>query len=247
MNKKGFIATSLLYSFFLLFCALILVFIGNMAQKSLLLNKEIDQINEDLHSIKYLKDAKVGSYFRLNVCVSSSYFNQADTLDYIIFDNGLNDENNMASLVSKNYSFKLNSLELLNNILGYISVKQGNHEIKSRSMTINDYDEKISKIADEKVKKFLIYSDFNSDSMYLLAADKKNYVNSKVIKISQTIPVKINESNIPQKEDLKDNDINEEKVFVRLVFDIHNETMIIGGDGTSTNPFILKGGATSCQ
>ena len=39
MNKKGFIATSLLYSFFLLFCALILVFIGNMAQKSLLLNK----------------------------------------------------------------------------------------------------------------------------------------------------------------------------------------------------------------
>ena len=64
MNKKGFIATSLLYSFFLLFCALILVFIGNMAQKSILLNKEIDQINEDLHSIKYLKDAKIGSYFR---------------------------------------------------------------------------------------------------------------------------------------------------------------------------------------
>ena len=109
MNKNGFIATSLLYSFFLLFCALILVFIGNMAQKSLLLNKEIDQINEDLHSIKYLKDAKIGSYFRLNVCVSSSYFNQADTLDYIIFDNGTTNENNMASLISKNYSFKLNS------------------------------------------------------------------------------------------------------------------------------------------
>ena len=58
MNKKGFIATSLLYSFFLLFCALILVFIGNMAQKSLLLNKEIDQINEDyiqLNTLKMLK------------------------------------------------------------------------------------------------------------------------------------------------------------------------------------------------
>ena len=77
-----------------------------------LLNKEIDQINEDLHSIKYLKNAKIGSYFRLNVCVSSSYFNQADTLDYIIFDNGTTDKNNMASLISKNYSFKLNSLEL---------------------------------------------------------------------------------------------------------------------------------------
>ena len=243
MNKKGFIATSLLYSFFLLFCALILVFIGNMAQKSLLLNKEIDQINEDLHSIKYLKNAKIGSYFRLNVCVSSSYFNQADTLDYIIFDNGTTDKNNMASLISKNYSFKLNSLELINNILGYISVKQGVNTIESRSMTINDYEQKISKIEDEKVKKLLIYSDFNSDSMYLLATDKKNYTNSKVIKIKED-----NDKNtIHEIQDLNNADINNEKVFVRLVFDIHNETMIIGGDGTSTNPFILKGGATPCQ
>lgn len=242
MNKKGFIATSLLYSFFMLFCALILVFIGNMAQKSLLLNKEIDQINEDLHSIKYLKDAKVGSYFRLNVCVSSSYFNKADTLDYIIFDNGTTDENKMASLISKNYSFKLNSLELINNILGYISVKQGENTIESRSMTISDYEQKISKIEDEKVRKLLIYSDFNYGTMYLLATDKNNYTNSKVIEIKENI-----DNTIPAIQDLNNNDINTEKVFVRLVFEINNETMIIGGDGTSTNPFILKGGATSCQ
>ena len=243
MNKKGFIATSFLYSFFLLFCALILVFIGNMAQKSILLNKEIDQINEDLHSIKYLKDAKIGSYFRLNVCVSSSYFNQADTLDYIIFDNGTTDENKTASLISKNYSFKLNSLELINNILGYISVKQGVNTIESRSMTINDYQQKISKIEDEKVRKLLIYSDFNYDTMYLLATDKKNYTNSKVIEIKENI----DKNAIPAIQDLNNDDINNEKVFVRLVFEIHNETMIIGGDGTRTNPFILKGGATSCQ
>lgn len=242
MNKKGFIATSLLYSFFLLFCALILVFIGNMAQKSILLNKEIDQINEDLHSIKYLKDAKIGSYFRLNVCVSSSYFNQADTLDYIIFDNGTTNENNMASLISKNYSFKLNSLELINNILSYISVKQGVNTIESRSMTINDYNQKISKIDDEKVRKLLIYSDFNYDTMYLLATDKNNYTNS-VIKIIENI----DKNTIPTIQKFNNDDINNEKVFVRLVFDIHNETMIIGGDGTSTNPFILKGGATPCQ
>lgn len=243
MNKKGFIATSLLYSFFLLFCALILVFIGNMAQKSLLLNKEIDQINEDLHSIKYLKDAKIGSYFRLNVCVSSSYFNQADTLDYIIFDNGTTDENKMASLISKNYSLKLNSLELINNILSYISVKQGENTIESRSMTINDYEQKISKIEDEKARKLLIYSDFNYDTMYLLATDKNNYTNSKVIEIKENI----DKNSVPAIQDLNNDDISNEKVFVRLVFDIHNETMIIGGDGTSTNPFILKGGATPCQ
>ena len=149
----------------------------------------------------------------------------------------------MASLISKNYSFKLNSLELINNILGYISVKQGVNTIESRSMTINDYEQKISKLKDEKVKKLLIYSDFNLDSMYLLATDKKNYTNSKVIKIKED-----NDKNtIHEIQDLNNDDINNEKVFVRLVFDIHNETMIIGGDGTSTNPFILKGGATPCQ
>lgn len=246
MNKKGFIATSLLYSFFLLFCALILVFVGNMAHKSLLFNKEIDQINKDLHSIIYLKDAKIGSYFRLNICISEDkkdYFNQADTLDYIIFDNGTTDENKMASLISKNYSLKLNSLELINNILSYISVKQGVNTIESRSMTINDYKQKISKIEDEKARKLLIYSDFNYNTMYLLATDKNNYTNSKVIEIKENI----DKNTIPAIQNLNNNDINNEKVFVRLVFDIHNETMIIGGDGTSTNPFILKGGATPCQ
>ena len=214
-----------------------------MAQKSLLLNKEIDQINEDLHSIKYLKDAKTGSYFRLNVCVSSDYFNQADTLDYIIFDNGTTDENKMASLISKNYSLKLNSLELINNILSHISVKQGVNTIESRSMTINDYKQKISKIEDEKARKLLIYSDFNYNTMYLLATDKNNYTNSKVIEIKENI----DKNTIPAIQNLNNNDIKNEKVFVRLVFEIHNETMIIGGDGTSTNPFILKGGATPCQ
>lgn len=243
MNKKGFIATSLLYSFFLLFCALILVFIGNMAQKSLLLNKEIDQINEDLHSIKYLKDAKIGSYFRLNICIAKDkkdYFDQASTLDYMLFDNN---NNNYALLISKNYSFKLNSLELLDNILNYIYVKNGSTKINSRSMTINDYKQKISKIEDEKARKLLIYSDFNYNTMYLLATDKNNYTNSKAIEIKENI----DKNTIPAIQNLNNNDINNEKVFVRLVFDIHNETMIIGGDGTSTNPFILKGGATPCQ
>ena len=139
--------------------------------------------------------------------------------------------------------FKLNSLELINNILSYISVKQGENTIESRSMNINDYEQKISKIADKKARKLLIYSDFNYDTMYLLATDKKNYTNSKVIEIKENI----DKNTIPAIQNLNNKDINNEKVFVRLVFDIHNETMIIGGDGTSTNPFILKGGATPCQ
>ena len=64
MNKKGFIATSLLYSFFLLFCAIILSFVGNLGHNTVLLNKAIDKINEDIHTTKYIYNVKVGDYFR---------------------------------------------------------------------------------------------------------------------------------------------------------------------------------------
>ena len=66
---------------------------------------------------------------------------------------------------------------------------------------------------------------------------------TRIIEIKENI----DKNTIPAIQNLNNNDIKNEKVFVRLVFEIHNETMIIGGDGTRTNPFILKGGATSCQ
>ena len=73
-------------------------------------------------------------------------------------------------------------------------------------MTINDYEQKISKIEDEKVRKLLIYSDFNYDTMYLLAADKKNYTNSKVIEIKENI----DKNTIPTIQNLNNDDIKEE-------------------------------------
>lgn len=231
MNKKGFIATSLLYSFFLLFCGLILLFIGNISHKSILFNKEVDKINEDLHLTTYLNNAKVGTYFRLNICIAEDkkdYFDQASTLDYMLFDNN---NNNYALLISKNYSFKLNSLELLDNILNSIYVKNGSTKINSRSMTKNDYD-LINGLSDKQV---LIYSDFNDSSRYLLVNDRNNYSSSLVFEIKNK-----------SVRAITSNDISDENTFVRLVFEINNSTMIIGGDGTNSNPYILKGGATSC-
>lgn len=231
MNKKGFIATSLLYSFFLLFCGLILLFIGNISHKSILFNKEVDKINEDLHSTTYLNNAKIGTYFRLNICIAEDkkdYFDQASTLDYMLFDNN---NNNNALFISKNYSFKLNSLELLDNILNSIYVKNGSAKINSRSMTKNDYD-LINGLSD---KEGLIYSDFNDSSRYLLVNDRNNYSSSLVFEIKNKYVRAITS-----------NDISDENTFVRLVFEINNSTMIIGGDGTSSNPYILKGGAASC-
>lgn len=245
MNKSGFIATSLLYSFFLLFCALILVFAINIGHNSILLNKEKDKINEDIHSNKRIMHAEVGSYFRLNVCVDKdSKFNSADTMDYILFQN---DDNGLGHFVAKNLSYKLNSLELLNEILNLVYVKNEQDKIASRSMSMKDYDIIIG-IENENIKNIILNSDFDDDSKnkeqegkdsvkYLLANNSKNYyVDSKIYNVyEKTIG------------DVSPEDIIGDKIFVRLVFDINSLTKIIGGDGTLSNPYVLEGGASVCD
>lgn len=249
MNKSGFIATSLLYSFFLLFCALILVFAINIGHNSILLNKEKDKINEDIHSNKRIMHAEVGSYFRLNVCVDKdSKFNSADTMDYILFQN---DDNGLGHFVAKNLSYKLNSLELLNEILNLVYVKNGQDKITSRSMSMKDYNI-ITGIENENIKNIILNSDFDDDSedkeqkgkdtvKYLLANNRNNYYSgSKVYNVYLQKP---------EDKEISSNssDITEGKIFVRLVFDINSLTKIIGGDGTLSNPYVLEGGASGCD
>lgn len=246
MNKSGFIATSLLYSFFLLFCALILMFAINIGHNSILLNKEKDKINEDIHSNKMIMHAEVGSYFRLNVCVSSDKFNSADTMDYILFQN---DDNGLGHFVAKNLSYKLNSLELLNEILNLVYVKNEQNKIASRSMSESDYNTIVSeeegKKLDKNIKNIILNSDFDNDNehdgkdsvKYLLANNSKNYyVDSKVYNVY-----------LQNVEKISSQDITDDKIFVRLVFDINSLTKIIGGDGTLSNPYVLEGGASSCD
>lgn len=250
MNKSGFIATSLLYSFFLLFCALILMFAINIGHNSILLNKEKDKINEDIHSNKRIMHAEVGSYFRLNVCIDKNkreLFNSADTMDYILFKN--DDENGFGHLVAKNLSYKLNSLELLNEILNSVYVKNGQEKIISRSMSENDYNTIVK--LDENIQKIILNSDFDDDSKgdpkgkntvkYLLANNRNNYYsNSKVYNVYLQKP---------EDEEISSDssDITEGKIFIRLVFDINSLTEIIGGDGTLSNPYVLEGGASACD
>lgn len=246
MNKSGFIATSLLYSFFLLFCALILVFAINIGHNSILLNKEKDKINDDIHSNKRIMHAEVGSYFRLNVCVDKKKFNSADTMDYILFQN--DDENRFGHLVAKNLSYKLNSLELLNEILNSVYVKNEQDKITSRSMSMKDYNI-ITGIGKENIKNIILNSDFDNDNehngeytvKYLLANNRNNYYRgSKVYNVYLQKP---------EDKEISSNssDITEGKIFVRLVFDINSLTKIIGGDGTLSNPYVLEGGASACD
>lgn len=63
MNKKGFIATSLIYSFFLVFVTLFLVIIADYLQNKVLLNTIEKGIKDELNTSIGILDLEVGQIF----------------------------------------------------------------------------------------------------------------------------------------------------------------------------------------
>ena len=60
MNKNGFIATSLIYSFFLIFITLFLTIIADYLQDKVLLNTIEKGIKDELNSTMSIEDFEVG-------------------------------------------------------------------------------------------------------------------------------------------------------------------------------------------
>ncbi len=69
MNNKGFIATSLIYSFFLIFITLFLTIIADYLQNKVLLNTIEKGIKEDINNSMGIQDFEVGDklYFVENI------------------------------------------------------------------------------------------------------------------------------------------------------------------------------------
>lgn len=70
MNNKGFIATSLIYSFFLIFVTLFLGIIADYLQDKVLLNTIEKGIKEDLNSTMGIQDFEVGDVLMFNDGIS---------------------------------------------------------------------------------------------------------------------------------------------------------------------------------
>ena len=66
MNNKGFIATSLIYSFFLIFITLFLTIIADYLQNKVLLNTIEKGIKDDINSTMGIQDFEVGSLIGLS-------------------------------------------------------------------------------------------------------------------------------------------------------------------------------------
>ena len=228
MNNKGFIATSILYSFFIVFCAILLSYIGLLAHNSILIDKEKELIEEDLHTDINISDAPVGSYFRLNVCSTFELFRTNDSLNYVLINN-----NSSYVLLSSEVSYKLNNLEFLNNVLEKIVIKYKGVNTPSRSMSEDDYN-LVNNLPNDLKKKILeITVDSNEDKVnyYLLANNSDtNYTGSKVYNTSTNIVSSFSNEYL-------------DYTYIRLVFYINENLEIITGDGSYSNPYIMEGGA----
>ena len=66
MNNKGFIATSLIYSFFLIFITLFLTIIADYLQNKVLLNTIEKGIKDEINSTMGIQDFEVGSFIGLS-------------------------------------------------------------------------------------------------------------------------------------------------------------------------------------
>ena len=89
MNNKGFIATSLIYSFFLIFVTLFLTIVADYLQDKVLLNTIEKGIKDDINNSVGIQDFEVGDilYFMndLNWCGSGfSRCNLNTSTQYII-------------------------------------------------------------------------------------------------------------------------------------------------------------------
>lgn len=254
MNKKGFIATSILYSFFIVFCAMLLTYIGILGHNSILVNKEKDLINEELHSNIYLSNADIGTYFRLNVCSrNDNLFQSGDTINYILIKKDISINN--YTLLSSVASFKLNSFELLNDLLDKIYIKYKDNVIPSRSMSKDDYTaiKNIQNDNEDKLKNKILnididYNGSNLIGYYLLANIRDNYYSGS--ESYKTYIIEKTESNGEIKREIEGEAINAtntlsnlSNMYIRLTFDMEENYRIISGDGTYSNPYIMEGGA----
>lgn len=103
-EKNGFIATSLLYSFFLVFCALLMALVTTFVHNQLLLSNLTSGIKEDLSfaGSKTAVGLSIGDYVKMPLFSNERAINLQDTLWIVSSVN----EDNTISLVSSKSVFK---------------------------------------------------------------------------------------------------------------------------------------------
>lgn len=228
MRKNGFIATSLLYSFFLVFCALLVGLVGNYLHNQILLNNVIDGVKEDLSRKLTIADVKVGDRVKMPLFI---YGKTTDT-EWIVSDNN----GSSATIVSTGIEFTTNlynSTEELNSELRTYHIQLTGNEIAVtylNNMQITNF--KI--IKDDEENKVLGSALLARDSQYLYLNDDDN----------NFYLYNTNSSNIYEEDASKKIDSSVSAMlgmrFSAILEDSVLSHEIQSGKGISSDPYIIK-------
>lgn len=117
MKKNGFIATSLLYSFFLIFCALLLTLVASYAHNRLLLNNIINNTKLELSDInnRSASKLKVGDYLKMSLFSNEKYIYIKDKLWIVASIDDTNNTINLLSEASLFTMYKNINIEIMKN------------------------------------------------------------------------------------------------------------------------------------
>lgn len=227
MNKKGFIATSLIYSFFLIFCALLVGFISLSAHNKNLLNKSNDNIRNDLIG-RVLSNASYGTYIKIDVNHPEYNLNNVNWILY-------NTNNNESLLVS-------DSIVLSYDDSVTDSISKANNEINSfigscindiYILNYSDFNLFRNNINDKEILEKLV----KVEPDYLVINNNMGYKYT----YNGNIDLSLNDykNNVLNSNNLKIFS-NGDRINIRLVIKVSSDKKLSGGTGSVFNPYNLR-------
>ena len=228
--KKGFIATSLIYSFFLIFCAVLLGYVAISLHNKNLINKTGNDLIDEF-SRKDVRSAPLGSYFKISLdhpvinvsdvkwisVIHGNSVSNGTTGTYLISD----------SIVISNKERTKSAADRFNSINDLIS---GFDSCYAKSINVAGPPIISSIINSSKIDESLKKTILNIGIDYVLGRNQ-----------GSVIYYDTENSSVKNNGVASDMDFN-----VRLIMIVPSGLSIMGGNGTSNNPYILGNSDGTC-
>jgi hypothetical protein len=259
MKKNGFIATSLIYSFFLFFCALLVGFVAMSVHNKTLVDKLDDDIKKELLDKKDISSLEIGNYVKANIL--SSY--DEKSVKWMVYK--IDKDNNYVYLISDSYLYQsaydkyesvttdlnskfhnvyLNNIDLPNSSLdSSITKTTPTYYCASTTTTVN-----CDTTANYFIKKQLLYTDYDVGNDAGKADGKEYliYTNNNLYNYGCTLTPANPSLTTPtpeyiscEKGSLVDNTTSNLS-NIRATIQLPSSVLIDSGNGTLNNPYVLE-------
>ena len=234
MTKKGFIATTLIYSFFLVFCAVILSYIGISTHNKNLLNRANENIRKDIGE-KTISDLDIGAIVSLNL--STTYLDLNSLKWHVFYNDGKE-----AELVSSSIVFSSDDIDYIKYLT---STLYNDCTINSTRLLAKDdlYKTIKNSVTDTKVLRSIVNAEnvagantdyllIDGDTLYKYTYKEPSNINASLASYIDTAfpELENGDANLPTYN-------ASEPKNVRIVIELSGDLRILSGSGTISNPY----------